>query len=144
VSDKVFQPRWWERVWRSGPAMGFASAVVLAAAILAHGSSLKPGAASSTVTAQVDQKQLQAEVDRRLSEMLPAAVEKVVAVSVQHQKEETLQLISTARHDAEREANSRYASTIRGLMEQVDYEQKKNSTGRSRALRASYDAEAQR
>ena len=26
VSDKVFEPRWWQTIWRSGPAMGFASA----------------------------------------------------------------------------------------------------------------------
>ena len=37
VSDRVFEPRWWQTMWRSGPVMGFASAVVLAAAILAHG-----------------------------------------------------------------------------------------------------------
>src|SRR5260370_33884495 len=33
VSDKIFEPRWWQRMWRSAPAMGFASAAVLAAAI---------------------------------------------------------------------------------------------------------------
>ncbi len=37
VSDRVFEPRWWQTMWRSGPAMGFASAALLAAAILVHG-----------------------------------------------------------------------------------------------------------
>ena len=37
VSDRVFEPKWWQRIWQSGPVMGFASAMVLAAAILAHG-----------------------------------------------------------------------------------------------------------
>src|ERR1700676_635884 len=37
VSDKVFEPRWYETIWRSGPAMGFVSAVILAAGILVHG-----------------------------------------------------------------------------------------------------------
>ena len=37
VSDKVFEPRWWQRVWRSGPALGFASAAMLSGAILVHG-----------------------------------------------------------------------------------------------------------
>src|SRR5580693_5680799 len=37
VSDQVFEPRWWQTMWRSGPAMGFASAALLAAAILVHG-----------------------------------------------------------------------------------------------------------
>ena len=37
VSDKVFEPRWWQRAWRSGPALGFASAAMLSGAILVHG-----------------------------------------------------------------------------------------------------------
>ena len=28
VSDRVFEPRWWQTMWHSGPVMGFASAVV--------------------------------------------------------------------------------------------------------------------
>ncbi len=34
VSDRVFEPRWWQTMWRSGPVMGFASAALLSAAIL--------------------------------------------------------------------------------------------------------------
>lgn len=37
VSDKVFEPRWYQTIWHSGPAMGFASAAILAVAILVHG-----------------------------------------------------------------------------------------------------------
>lgn len=36
VSDPVFEPRWWQRLWRSGPQLGFVSAGILAAAILVH------------------------------------------------------------------------------------------------------------
>src|SRR6266849_7765287 len=36
VSDKIFEPRWWQRIWHSVPAMGFASAAILAAAIFVH------------------------------------------------------------------------------------------------------------
>jgi anti-sigma factor RsiW len=36
VSDKVFEPRWWQRLWRSGPQLGFISASILAASILVH------------------------------------------------------------------------------------------------------------
>lgn len=42
VSDRVFEPRWWQTMWRSGPAMGFASAVVLAAAIFVHAVASRP------------------------------------------------------------------------------------------------------
>jgi anti-sigma factor RsiW len=37
VSDKVFEPRWWQRIWMSGPKLGFVSSCVLALAIVAHG-----------------------------------------------------------------------------------------------------------
>jgi hypothetical protein len=36
VSDKIFEPRWWQRLWRSGPRLGFASAAMLSGAILVH------------------------------------------------------------------------------------------------------------
>src|ERR1700723_3609841 len=52
VSDRVFEPRWWQTMWRSGPVMGFASASVLAAAILVVGF-----ARPATVdTAQIEQR----------------------------------------------------------------------------------------
>ena len=35
VSDKVFEPRWYETIWRSVPVMGLVSAALLAAAIFA-------------------------------------------------------------------------------------------------------------
>jgi anti-sigma factor RsiW len=44
VSDKVFEPRWWQRLWASGPQLGFASAALLAAAILVHGFVMRPAA----------------------------------------------------------------------------------------------------
>ena len=37
VSDKVFEPKWYQRLWNSGPRLGFASAAMLTAAITAHG-----------------------------------------------------------------------------------------------------------
>jgi len=36
VSDKVFEPNWWQRFWASGPRVGFAAAALLSAAILIH------------------------------------------------------------------------------------------------------------
>jgi hypothetical protein len=36
VSDKVFEPRWWQRLWGGSPALGFASAAMLSAAIVTH------------------------------------------------------------------------------------------------------------
>lgn len=45
VSDKVFEPRWWQVLWNSGPKLGFASAAMLSAAILFHGFTARPSPA---------------------------------------------------------------------------------------------------
>jgi hypothetical protein len=37
VSDKVLEPRWWQKLWAPGPRWGFASAMLLAGAIILHG-----------------------------------------------------------------------------------------------------------
>src|SRR5512141_2147832 len=36
VSDKVFEPRWYQRLWNSTPQLGFLAAALLACAILVH------------------------------------------------------------------------------------------------------------
>lgn len=76
VSDRVFEPRWWQTMWHSGPVMGFASAAVLAIAILAHGyvRPITPVAATPTVdTAQIERR-----VEAQVSARLDAAVTKAV------------------------------------------------------------------
>jgi anti-sigma factor RsiW len=47
VSDKIFEPTWWQRLWRSGPQLGFASAGMLAGAIVLHGWMARPAASPS-------------------------------------------------------------------------------------------------
>jgi anti-sigma factor RsiW len=69
VSDKVFEPRWYETIWRSGPAMGFASAVILAAAILTYGFT-RPVVA---VTPAVDTAQIEQRIEREVNARLDAA-----------------------------------------------------------------------
>src|SRR5258707_922477 len=36
VSDKVFEPNWWQRFWASGPQVGFVASGLLASAIMVH------------------------------------------------------------------------------------------------------------
>ncbi len=52
VSDKVFEPRWWQTIWNPT----FAAACVVAAAILIHGfvGFARPAADPAAVQAQVD------------------------------------------------------------------------------------------
>lgn len=49
VSDKVFEPRWWQRLW----SPTFAAAMVIAAAILVHAFA-RPGADPVAIEAQVN------------------------------------------------------------------------------------------
>jgi anti-sigma factor RsiW len=71
VSDRVFEPRWWQTIWRSGPVMGFASAVLLAAAILVHGFEAR--------LALVDAAQIEKQVEGRLNVRVQAAVSQAQA-----------------------------------------------------------------
>jgi hypothetical protein len=75
VSDKVFEPRWYETIWRSGPAMGFASAALLAGAILVHGFSLN-GPARPVATPTVNTAQIEQRIEREVNVRLDAVVAK--------------------------------------------------------------------
>jgi len=107
VSDKVFEPRWWQRIWQSGPAMGFASAAVLACAILAHGVLTQRIARPATVdTAGVEQR-VSAGVNERLNAAVTQAVSKAVADSEASRKQETATLLAAAeqRYEFQRKAD---------------------------------------
>ena len=73
VSDRVSYPRWWQSMWRSGPAMGFASAALLAAAILIHGFEARP------VVPSVDAAQIEKQVESQLNARVQAAVSQAQA-----------------------------------------------------------------
>jgi len=90
VSDKVFEPRWWQTIWRSGPAMGFASAAMLAAAILAH-AYVRP--VSGPVQATVDTAQIEQRVEREVNARLEATVAKAVRESETKQSQEFAQVL---------------------------------------------------
>jgi anti-sigma factor RsiW len=70
VSDRVFEPRWWQTIWHSGPAMGFASSALLAGAILVYGFArpVAPMAKAPAVdTAQIE-RQVEAQVSAQVSD----------------------------------------------------------------------------
>jgi hypothetical protein len=72
VSDKVFEPKWWQTIWRSGPVLVFASAVLLSSAIFVHAYT-RPGPAPVVVAAapvaQVDNRQIEAAVAKAVAEV---------------------------------------------------------------------------
>jgi anti-sigma factor RsiW len=71
---------WWQRMWQSGPQLGFASAAVLALAIVSHGLLARvPVTPAPSQTAQFDarvQEEAQKEIARRLPQAVDAAVER--------------------------------------------------------------------
>ncbi len=71
VSDRVFEPRWWQAIWRSGPAMGFASAALLSCAILVHGftrpAPVVVASAPLTQAIQVDQARIERKIEEQVN-----------------------------------------------------------------------------
>jgi anti-sigma factor RsiW len=90
VSDRVFEPRWWQTMWHSGPAMGFASAALLAIAIVAHGFA-RPVPLSTANTAQMEQR-----IEAQVNAGLDAAVAKAVAASETRQTAEFAKTMKAA------------------------------------------------
>ena len=72
VSDKVFEPKWWQVWLNSGPRLGFASAALLAGAIVFHGFA-QP---QPVMTAPVfDQARFEQRISEEVSRALPVALE---------------------------------------------------------------------
>lgn len=121
VSDKVFEPRWYQRVWNSAPQLGFLAAVMLACAIFVHalaGSSVGPAPPPRTVAAVVDTSAIEREVTARLHD----AVTKAVAESEARQQKHTLELLKTAeqRYELDRRATlAAFAEQARIIQRQV-------------------------
>jgi anti-sigma factor RsiW len=101
VSDKVFEPRWWRTIWHSGPAMGLASAALLAAAIFVHAYAQPPAAPVNT--AQMEQR-IEQQVDARVSDVVARAV----AAVEQRQDQRIAQAVATAEQ--------RFDSQYRGAL----------------------------
>jgi len=78
VSDKVFEPSWWQRFWRPGPQWALTSAGLVAAAILLHGSMSRPVTAP-VIEARVIEARVEAEIERRLPAVLEQAVARLEA-----------------------------------------------------------------
>jgi anti-sigma factor RsiW len=103
VSDKVFEPRWWQTMWRSGPAMGFASALMLAAAILVHAYArpVQPATIATVDTAQMEQR-----IQREVSARVDAAVAKAVSQTEARQTEQIAKVLQAAERKIESQRRS--------------------------------------
>lgn len=119
VSDKVFEPTWWQRFWNSGPRLGFASAAMLAAAILVHGYARPAPPAAPAVNVAGLEELVQQEVSKRLDS---AVVRAVAEVEARNQKK-TMELLEAAekKFEFDRRADQlANAANMEILMKQVN------------------------
>jgi hypothetical protein len=105
VSDKVFEPRWWQAWLNSGPRMALVSSLLLAVAILAHGV-LRPAPFAGPAPA-LDAAAIEARVQREMRLRLEDAVKKAVAETEARQAEKIQAAVAAAekRFDFERQAD---------------------------------------
>jgi hypothetical protein len=99
VSDPVFEPSWWRRIWNSGPQLGFASAGLLAGALVFHAAyPQKPAAAAPAPQAIVAQQSL-------TEEQVQKRIEAAVAQVEERQQKRTAALLSAVekRHELDRQ-----------------------------------------
>ncbi len=96
VSDKVFEPRWWNSFLRPS----FAAGCVVAAAILAH-ALVRPAVAPSVDTAQIEAR-IQADVQKR--------IETVVAETEKRDAERAQQLLAESEKRFSEQRQADYAS----------------------------------
>jgi hypothetical protein len=104
VSDQVFEPSWWQRLWNSGPQLGFASAGLLAGALVFH--AIYPGAAppvGHTPQPQVVAKQglTEDQVQKRIDD----AVLKAVTQVEERQQKRTAEMLASIekKHEMDRQ-----------------------------------------
>ncbi len=95
VSDKVFERRWWQWLWQSGPRLGFASAAMLSLAILVHAFLRPAPQALPAADAAVMEQRISAEVARRLE----TAIRNAVAESEARQAARLEKAVADARKE---------------------------------------------
>ena len=111
VSDKVFEPRWYQSLWNSGPKLGFASAALLSAAILVHGVQMnRPVQTQAAPVAVVKSQPSITEAD------VAAAVQKAVAEAEARQSEKLQQVLAQQKH-----FEARYKTDMQQVSETFGY-----------------------
>jgi len=119
VSDKVFEPRWWQKLFLRP---SFAAAGLIAAAILVHGF-MRPAAGPVNATAQVDTAAITARVTAEVSQRLQA--EMVATVNTAVSTAVTKAVADAEKRDDQRTAlllagtERRYADTAEYMNKQV-------------------------
>jgi anti-sigma factor RsiW len=118
VSDKVFEPNWYQRLWNSGPRLAFASAALLAMAIVAHGVMVAPKPA--VTVAAVDQADIRRQVEAEVSRRVDSAMTKAVAEIRAESDAKSRKLVAAALDDAEKKFVFERASDRAAVESKID------------------------
>ena len=118
VSDKVFEPNWYQRLWNSGPRLAFASAALLAMAIVAHGVMVAPKPA--VAVAAVDQADVRRQVEAEVSRRVDSAMTKAVAEIRAESDAKSRKLVAAALDDAEKKFVFERASDRAAVESKID------------------------
>jgi anti-sigma factor RsiW len=126
VSDKVFEPRGWQKFLASGPQLGFASAAMLAVAIVFHAIHAPAPVQSAPAVAQVERKVDEAEIARRVQ----AAVEKVVLENQGRETDRLLEMVNSRLSETERQHNI----DLKTIAHYLEVTQKRSALGVREAM----------
>lgn len=120
VSDKVFEPSWWQRVWNSGPKLGFASAAMLSVALLAN-VWMRPTPVAAQGVSQADLARTEVRLQKEMDARMEATLTKAVADSEARQTKRTAAMLETAakEYQVERRMLSATAGSYDMLYKQV-------------------------
>ena len=118
VSDRVFEPRGWRRWLESAPKLGFASAAMLSAAILAH-AFIRP--APVVTPESVDTAALEARVETEVSRRLEAVVQNAMTEARERQTQKAAALVKAA----EERLNEQRQADLVFVGENLEYLRKK-------------------
>jgi anti-sigma factor RsiW len=104
VSDKVFEPGWWQRFWQSGSRLGFASAAMLSIAILGHALLRPPAVAPPGPPGSVA---IEARISAEVAKQLEPVLARASAESEARQAKQMIRLVTEAeqRIDFDRRAD---------------------------------------
>jgi anti-sigma factor RsiW len=133
VSDKVFEPRWWQRLWTSGPQLGFVASAMLAAAIMVHGFAVRPATEQATVAPAavgsgntISMDRVDAEVSRRVQ----LEVAKAMA---ENEAKQTGQILETVNARL-RQSDSQNRENLVLIREYLERLEKRNAVVVHRAM----------
>jgi anti-sigma factor RsiW len=122
VSDKVFEPRWYQRLWRSGPGVGFAAAAMLSAAILIN-ATYRPPEVAAPSNHGVSSAQVQAMIQSEVAKRVDAAVQEAVMRVETAQRKKTAELVAAA----EQRLMMEHRADLQAVQESFNYLRKRTN-----------------